>query len=253
MAERRRRIGRFRKARAVPVIINGDDFGLRPSIHESIAVLIRRGAMTSASILVLRDPASFHAAARACRDYADRAGFGLHLDLDHWFRFDETRHFGTDESDIDAGYGELVRERRRALHDDIVSQIRTLQDASVPVTHLDGHHHAHLFPGVLEVVVEAMLECGLSRMRFNRAFYRSAESLGRARECVAKNGIRIPDGFVDLADIMRGDAMPCDDDRIIEVMAHTDTTDNEYGRRDQHHYLLAHGACGRGLVTFGAL
>lgn len=235
------------------LIINGDDFGLCASVNDSVATLIERGAMTSASVLVGRDRASFRDAVRSSHDLADRAGFGLHLDLDHLFRFDETAHFGIDENDIVPGYREIVRHRRRAIRDDAIAQMRLLQDAGVPVSHLDGHHMVHLFPGIVEIVIEAMVECGLERMRFSRAFYRDGVNLERSLGLIARGGIRVPDECIDLVDIMRGKTLPPDDDRIVEIMAHTDATDNAFGRVDQHRFLLEKGFPGHALISFAGL
>jgi predicted glycoside hydrolase/deacetylase ChbG (UPF0249 family) len=45
------------------------------------------------------------------------------------------------------------------------AQIRKLQSAAIPVSHLDTHKHTHLFPAVLQPLLRAAQACGVSAVR----------------------------------------------------------------------------------------
>jgi predicted glycoside hydrolase/deacetylase ChbG (UPF0249 family) len=225
---------------APTIIVNGDDMGLSRSINGSIALLVRRGLMQSASILVKRDREGFREAIAMARalDGAG-AGFGLHLDLDEYFRFDEHGRYGATEEDIVPWYGDIWKERRDDIVGDMERQLAALLDAGIIPSHVDGHHHAHLFPLVLPEVLQLMERHSITRMRFFPEFYRSDASRRRALELLRLHGIRNPDHFIDLSRLMaEGRGMLDSLEGVVEIMAHTDTGDNDLGRVEQHRYLL---------------
>lgn len=45
------------------------------------------------------------------------------------------------------------------------AQIRKLQEAGIPVSHIDTHKHAHLFPQIMRPLLQAAKECGLRAIR----------------------------------------------------------------------------------------
>ena len=58
---------------------------------------------------------------------------------------------------------------RRFDHDqlvtEIVAQVRKVQAAQVHVTHLDTHKHTHIFPQILQALVQAARICGVPAVR----------------------------------------------------------------------------------------
>ena len=49
--------------------------------------------------------------------------------------------------------------------DEVVAQVRKIQAAGVPVTHLDTHKHTHIFPSILGALIKAARICGVRAIR----------------------------------------------------------------------------------------
>ncbi len=136
------------------LIVNADDFGASPSTSDPIVELFEERVISSASAMVrMRDSAR---AASLARERAIPTGLHLNLTLP----FDE------------AGVPELVRERQirvtevlgseswredhgetppgRLLEDVISDQLECFRASYGEPSHLDGHHHIHIHPAVLE-------------------------------------------------------------------------------------------------------
>lgn len=225
------------------VIITGDDFGLTFAINRSIRNSIEKGVMNAASIMVLRDKRALEDAISMAQKIEKKASLGLHLDLDHWFRFDETGHYGMNENDVIHEFREIIEKNRAAIADDINAQVEILIENSIPVSHCDGHHNIHLFPDILDLLVPVMKKNNIPAMRFNADFYCPGERLAEAEKIIATAGITVPDQFYDLSEIMSGRKnVDSTENSTVEIMAHTCTEDNRYGRVDQYHYLLQHGS-----------
>lgn len=239
---------------APSIIVNGDDMGLRRSINESVSLLMHRGLMRSASILVKRDSEAFRDAAAIAIDLSGEgvaAGFGLHLDLDEYFLFDEHGRYGAMEDDIVPWYREIWNDRKDEIVADMERQFSALPDAGIRPDHVNGHHHAHLFPPVLPEVLRLMERHSIGRMRFCPSFYRSDASLSRALELLRLHETRCPDHFIDLSRVMAGGRGMLDSlEGVVEIMAHTDIADNNLGRVDQHRFIQEGGLEGYRTMTF---
>ncbi len=48
---------------------------------------------------------------------------------------------------------------------EVTAQIRRIQQANVPLSHLDTHKHAHMFPAVLRPLLRAATACGIRAVR----------------------------------------------------------------------------------------
>src|SRR5579885_3912115 len=51
------------------------------------------------------------------------------------------------------------------IEKEATAQIRKLQQADIPVTHVDTHKHAHMFPRVLRPLLRAALQCDIHAIR----------------------------------------------------------------------------------------
>ena len=59
----------------------------------------------------------------------------------------------------------LGRLSENEIEAEATAQIRKLQAAGIPVTHLDSHKHTHLFPRVLRPLLRAAASCGVKAIR----------------------------------------------------------------------------------------
>ena len=157
--------------------MNADDFGANLPRNVGIVEGHLRGVVTSATVLVGL-PAAEDAAARA--RLAPRLGTGLHVNLT------EGRPVGTGYGTLTGPDGafwgkETARERFKQgrmdpeeIRREVVAQLDRMRDLGLRVSHVDGHHHVHVYPGVMPVLA------GILRERAVRWIRLPAEIVGGA-------------------------------------------------------------------------
>jgi chitin disaccharide deacetylase len=154
------------------LIINADDLGADEGRNEGIFEAIRAGVVTSASILP-NGPALDHALEQIRSNGLERVSFGVHLNLTEGRPLAEglARLTGPDGNFLGkaAAHRLLMTKGDAALQSAIASeaalQIDRLLDASIGITHVDGHQHVHVFPAVLRTFAEIAKSRGIRRMR----------------------------------------------------------------------------------------
>jgi hopanoid biosynthesis associated protein HpnK len=153
------------------LIITGDDFGLSLSVNEAIEEAHRRGILTTASLMVGAE-ATADAVERARRLPSLRVG--LHLvvvdglpvlppqavpDL-------VTRKGAFSSHLVCAGIHFFFRPKvRRQLDKEIRAQFQAFQDTGLLLDHVNSHHHMHLHPTVLGIILKVGREYGMRAMR----------------------------------------------------------------------------------------
>ncbi len=136
------------------LIVNADDFGANERTSDPVIELFAERLLSSTSAMVrMRDTA------RAAKLASERGiPVGLHLNLTLPFAADAipgpvrerqlrlTEIFGAES------WREETRERPdgRLLADVIADQLESFRENFGDPTHLDGHHHVHTHPAVLE-------------------------------------------------------------------------------------------------------
>jgi predicted glycoside hydrolase/deacetylase ChbG (UPF0249 family) len=158
------------------LIINADDFGMSTGINRGIMEAVAAGSVTSASLMV--GMPGFDDAVSLARQAGDVLGVGVHLTLT------VGRPLTRAATLVDASTGEFVSPRtllRRALSghirptdvfDECAAQIARARHAGLPVTHVDGHLHVHVWPGVAHVVRHLLRGEGITTVRVpNEALY----------------------------------------------------------------------------------
>ncbi len=153
------------------LIINADDFGLSAAVNRGILEAHLVGTVTSTSLLA--NAPGFEDAVRCARE-APGLGIGLHLNLT------EGRPVSPPESVAslcDARTGRLHglaglvvrvlagRVPAEQVAAECAAQIERLRRSGVAITHLDGHHHAHVLPGVWGPALRAARAAGIAAVR----------------------------------------------------------------------------------------
>jgi chitin disaccharide deacetylase len=207
------------------LIINADDFGLTAGVNRGIVEAHEHGVVTSATLMA-NGPAFEEAIGLA--KSRPRLGVGCHVVLvdgapllnktavasllDPAGNSSGEPHFreGISRFGALALMGRLAADEIEA---EATAQIRKLQSAGIPVTHLDTHKHTHLFPHVLRPLLRAAAKCGVSAIRnpFERiqgsqlaaspSLWKRWAEVGllrslatQFREAVQQAGISTPDG-----------------------------------------------------------
>ena len=157
------------------LIINADDFGLTSGVNRAIMQANEAGTVTSATLMATGT--RFDEAVALTRS-SDRLRVGCHVVLvDGTAVLNASSIPSLASSQVDGRatfYPSLSTFAARALagriepahvESEAAAQIRKLQANGIPVSHLDTHKHAHVFPAVLQGLVRAARACGVRAIR----------------------------------------------------------------------------------------
>ena len=202
------------------LVITADDLGLDPRRDAGILDAFARGAITFTSLLVAGPSAQDAATA------ARKAGLpmGLHLDLTETEPCAPAAQVSTlldggkkrgkhglraavDRGEVDPGHVAL----------EVEAQLRRFEALTgAKVTHVDGHQHAHVVPGLVEIIAATLARHGVRSTRIPEQtevqvsdpgaarFYREvAAHAAAARVVYAREGVRSTDAFVGLDTMAR--------------------------------------------------
>ena len=180
--------------RGMRLIINADDYGMRPTIDAAVEHLFQSGVLTSASLMITgssaRDAAQFLAG-------HPQFGAGLHLNLDEIF---SQAGFGKDDhgsflvpdiffeqDDVRAA----IREKLAGQFDLFVRMVGRAPD------HVNGHRHVHLFPPVLKLMMPLMKEYAVPCIRFFPGFYADPPQAAKIRDLLDENALVYTELFIE--------------------------------------------------------
>jgi len=152
------------------LIVNADDFGLTPGVNRGIVEAHAGGIVTSTTLMA--NSAAFEDAVQLAR-LNPQLSVGCHLVLvdgsplvgaDRLPSLVDGTHFRKDISGfaLRALGGRLDPGEIEA---EATAQIRKLQSAGIPVSHIDTHKHTHMFPQVLRPLLRAARTCGVRGIR----------------------------------------------------------------------------------------
>lgn len=153
------------------LIVNADDLGWTDGVTRGIAEAHHHGLVTSASLLA--NGAAFSAAVDLARK-TPALGVGVHLNLSDGTPVADAQTVKSllDQAGMLSGSPKNIwmrLARRRLLLDEVerewAAQIRKILDAGIPPTHLDGHKHVHMLPGLFEIVLKLAKHHGIPAIR----------------------------------------------------------------------------------------
>ena len=153
------------------LIVNADDLGWTDGVNRGILDASRGGIVTSTSLLA--NGMAFAEAVKAAKS-APGLAVGVHLNLSDGAPVAEPESVMSllDGQGKFAGGPEslLLKRARRGLALAEVecewdAQIRKVRDAGIRPTHLDGHKHVHMLPGLFEVALRLAKRHGIEAMR----------------------------------------------------------------------------------------
>jgi predicted glycoside hydrolase/deacetylase ChbG (UPF0249 family) len=153
------------------LIVNADDLGWTEGVNRGIADAHRKGLVTSTSLLA--NGSAFASAQEVARANPE-LGVGVHLNLsDGPPSADPQQIHGllNGEGQLDfSPESLLLRIASRGLELDSVerewdAQILKVQAAGISPTHLDGHKHVQMLPGLFEIAVRLARKHGIRAIR----------------------------------------------------------------------------------------
>jgi len=187
-------------ARVRNLIVNADDLAWAEGVNRGIAEAHRNGIVTSASILA--NGAAFASAVELVKA-APSLGLGVHLNLSDGKPVSPPATVPSIVNDRGAFKGGpealLLHVARRNLRLKEVeieweSQIHKVVNAGIQPTHLDGHKHVHMLPGMFEIVLRLAKRNGIAAVRISHegSSLRAALSSGENQNIplVMKQGVQ---------------------------------------------------------------
>ncbi len=182
------------------LIVSADDLGWTDGVNRGIVEAFRNGIVTSTSLLA--NGAAFAGGVQAARS-APGLGVGVHLNLSDGPPVAD-RETVASLLNVDgefAGGPEslLLRRVRRGLllaevENEWNAQIQKVRDAGIAPTHLDGHKHVHMLPGLFELALRLAKRhnIGAIRVSLEASSLRTALASGARQNVgmVMKQGVQ---------------------------------------------------------------
>lgn len=182
------------------LIVNADDLGWSEGVNRGIAEAHRHGIVTSTSLLA--NGTSFVLAVELART-TPGLGVGVHLNLSDGAPVSEPETVTTllNDSGEFAASPEtlLLRVARRSVdlrevEREWEAQICKVREAGISPTHLDGHKHVHMLPGLFEIALRLAKRHGIAAVRVanEESSLRTALAAGRKQNAgiVMKQGVQ---------------------------------------------------------------
>jgi chitin disaccharide deacetylase len=142
------------------LIVTADDVGLHPGMTAGAIRAHREGVVTACSVVA--NGKAFNDAVARLRD-APSLEIGVHLTLVEEEPLTRIRFPKKYTSFVPQYLTGLIS--RAAIERELRAQIEKVRDAGLAVTHLNGHQHLHLFPGIFSIVARLAREFEIPYVR----------------------------------------------------------------------------------------
>ena len=182
------------------LIVNADDLGWTDGVNRGILEAFHHGIVTSTSLLA--NGAAFAGGVEAARS-APGLGVGVHLNLSDGPPIADRETVTTllnDDGEFVGGPESLLLRRARGglslaeVENEWDAQIQRVRDAGIRPTHLDGHKHVHMLPGLFEIALRLAKrhDVGAIRVALEASSLRTALSTGAKQHAavVLKQGVQ---------------------------------------------------------------
>lgn len=138
-------------------LITADDWGMSPGVNQGIielseaGIIKRTSAMAESAYLTERLPDLLKLVQK------QKLEIGIHFNLTHEKKSPLCVLFRALRLEKHEFYEEVRKEFKK--------QIDLLRNAGIQPSYLDGHHHIHLVPGVIEAISDLLHESGIRQIR----------------------------------------------------------------------------------------
>lgn len=180
------------------LIINADDFGIHPAVNEAVRKAATEGILTSTSLMAGGD--AFDEAVEMARSMSS-LGIGIHLTLVGGIKPvlppSEVPSLTWDNGVFCHDYGKLIvrdLEGKISLSEVYAewdAQIQKIMNTGLPVTHMDGHQHMHMWPHFYPIARDLAKKYHISCMRVPDEDVLFGMKDGHIIRWAAKNGLSL--------------------------------------------------------------
>lgn len=180
------------------LIINADDFGIHPAVNEAVRKAATEGILTSTSLMA--GGYAFDEAVEMARSMPS-LGIGIHLTLVGGIKPvlppSEVPSLTWDNGVFCHDYGKLIvrdLEGKISLSEVYAewdAQIQKIMNTGLPVTHMDGHQHMHMWPHFYPIARDLAKKYHISCMRVPDEDVLFGMKDGHIIRWAAKNGLSL--------------------------------------------------------------
>jgi chitin disaccharide deacetylase len=178
--------------------VNADDLGWAEGVNRGIAEAHRHGIVTSASLLA--NGGAYESAVKLAL-LTPGLGVGVHLNLSDGAPVADAETVTSlvnDRGEFSGGPESLLlRLARRGLALEEVerewdAQIQKVCESGIRPTHVDGHKHVHMLPGLFDIALRAAKRHGIDAIRVSHeeSSLRVALAAGATKTSVMKQGVQ---------------------------------------------------------------
>lgn len=153
------------------LIVNADDLGWTEGVNRGIAEAHRKGLVTSTSLLA--NGRAYKSAVEVARANPE-LGVGVHLNLSDGpptAKAEQVRELRNAEGNLEGGPESLllrIASRNLPLEEverEWDAQIQKVRDSGIAPTHLDGHKHVQMLPGLFQIALRLAKKHGIRAIR----------------------------------------------------------------------------------------
>ncbi len=155
----------------IRVIINADDCGYSPEVNSAIDYALSKGSISSTTILA---NSKYLDEVHSMVERHPNASFGIHLNLTEGesltrsevlFKYKVIDANGLFDISNQKRCSNPTNELKDAIRKEWDAQFKLLLKEGFKLSHVDGHHHCHAWPGMEDILVGLMLKYGLTKAR----------------------------------------------------------------------------------------
>lgn len=218
------------------VIINADDFGISTKVNRAIYNSAIDGYITSSTIMAVS--AYLNEAVEMTKDLKN-ISFGIHLTFTDNFKSILEKPILFSSNDIIKLKG-MNFFKLNILVDEFSQQIEKLLNKGINISHIDTHHHIHLYPLVMLSVMKVANKYGITKIRSQKIIAKDINMIWFNKtyrylhhNLVNKMGFVQPSCYTDFATFLNLNIQGVDDN-IYEIMCHPGSlyNDEQYFNKD---------------------
>ena len=193
------------------LIVNADDFGLSNLVNKGILHCFNHGILSSTSLMANSE--GFENATEIAKKF--KLKVGVHLNLTTGKSLTKQSSLTGPNNSFLKHNIKMILLRKINLNDvknELKMQIERVNDYGLRPTHLDGHQHVHILPGVVNIIIELAKEFNIKKVRLpfqTQTFIRTSfkrRIIGliinhyalKAKKCFQKNSLKFPEHFYGL-------------------------------------------------------
>jgi hopanoid biosynthesis associated protein HpnK len=181
------------------LIVNADDLGWTPGVNRGIAEAHGNGIVTSTSLLA--NGKAFEDGVRTARELP-RLGVGVHLNLSDGKPVapaERVKSLLSENGNFAGGPEALLfrltanNVKRSEVEIEWNEQIEKVHKAGVRPTHLDGHKHVQMLPGLFEIALRLAKKHGIAAVRVSHEASSLRAALtggGESSSVILKQGVQ---------------------------------------------------------------